>query len=42
MTANAFQNEEYEARQAGMNGYLTKPVDAQRLYDTLEEIFSRS
>ena len=42
MTANAFQNEEYEARQAGMNGYLTKPVDAQKLYDTLEEIFSRS
>ena len=35
MTANAFQNEEYEARAAGIDGYLTKPVDPGQLFATL-------
>ena len=38
MTANAFEEDRSLAYEAGMNGYLTKPVDPQLLFDELEKI----
>jgi two-component system sensor histidine kinase/response regulator len=35
MTANAFAEDIEEARQAGMDGYLTKPINPETLYETL-------
>ncbi len=35
MTANAFSEEKARAREAGMTGYLTKPIDMRRLFETL-------
>ena len=35
MTAHAFQSESQKAMEAGMNDYLTKPVDADKLAKTL-------
>lgn len=37
MSANAFDEDKEEARKAGMNGYLIKPVDIQKLYDILNQ-----
>jgi CheY-like chemotaxis protein len=39
MTANAFEEDKRDARNAGMNGHLAKPVDVHELYKTLMEIF---
>ena len=36
MTANAFDMDVQRSLQAGMNAHLTKPVDPERLYETLE------
>lgn len=38
MTANAFREDRKRAADAGMNEYLTKPVDVRMLYKTLKKI----
>jgi signal transduction histidine kinase/ActR/RegA family two-component response regulator len=38
MTANAFEEDLQEAEAAGMNAYITKPVNPQHLYQTLLEV----
>lgn len=38
MTANSFQEDIDGALAAGMNGFLTKPIDVDRLYRTLREL----
>lgn len=35
MTANAFEDVLKKAEQQGMNAHLAKPIDAERLYQTL-------
>ncbi|MCD2493617.1 ATP-binding protein [Lacrimispora sp. NSJ-141] len=40
MTANAFWQEAKKAQEAGINGYLTKPVEPEVLYRTLEKALS--
>ena len=36
MTANAFAEERKNASVVGMNGYVTKPIDVQVLFDTIK------
>jgi CheY-like chemotaxis protein len=38
MTANAFDEDVQSSLQAGMNAHLSKPVDPEHLYQTLEEL----
>ena len=38
MTANAFDEDVQRSLQAGMNAHLSKPVEAEHLYKTLEEM----
>ena len=38
LTANAFDEDVQRSLQAGMNAHLTKPVDPDHLYETLEEL----
>ena len=38
MTANAFEEDRKNAFAAGMNGHIAKPVNVNRLYETLAEI----
>lgn len=38
MTANAFDEDVQRSLQAGMNAHLTKPVEMERLYETLAEL----
>ena len=38
MTADAFDESIQDAKKAGMNGYVTKPVDPDKLYRTLSEL----
>ncbi len=38
MTANAFEEDRKAAENAGMNGHLAKPIDVEKLVDTLKEI----
>ena len=38
MTANAFEEDKKNAYQAGMNGYLSKPIDPQKVFATLGEV----
>ena len=38
MTANAFDEDVQLSLQVGMNAHLSKPVEAERLYHTLEEL----
>ena len=38
MTANAFDEDVQRSLQVGMNAHLSKPVDVERLYRTLEEL----
>ena len=38
MTANAFDEDVQRSLQAGMNAHLSKPVEPERLYETLEQL----
>ena len=38
LTANAFDEDVQRSLQVGMNAHLTKPLDPERLYQTLEEL----
>ena len=38
MTANAFDEDVQQSLQAGMNAHLSKPVEAEDLFRTLEEL----
>ena len=40
MTANAFDEDKRNALEAGMNGHLSKPIDVQKLFDTLSEVLN--
>lgn len=42
MTANVLENDVQEARDAGMNAHLSKPIDPASLYQTLEELCGRT
>ena len=39
MTANAFNEDRKKCLEAGMNGFIAKPVDTEKLMETLAEIF---
>ncbi len=41
MTANAYDEDVRNAREAGMNGHLAKPIDTRLLYRTLSELYHR-
>jgi CheY-like chemotaxis protein len=36
MTANAFDEDVQESKEAGMNAHLSKPINPQLLYETIE------
>ena len=38
MTANAFEEDVRASKKAGMNAHLSKPIDPQKVYDTLSEL----
>ncbi len=38
MTANAFEEDRKEAMESGMNGYAAKPIEIEKLLQTLEDI----
>ena len=38
MTANAFEEDREKSYEAGMNGYLAKPVSAEALINTIDKI----
>ena len=40
LTANAFDEDVQRSLQAGMNAHLTKPIEPERLYETLEALLS--
>ena len=40
LTANAFDEDVQRSLQAGLNAHLTKPVDPENLYDTLENLIA--
>ncbi len=42
MTANAYDEDVRNAREAGMNGHLAKPIDTKLLYRTLDELYHSS
>lgn len=41
LTARTSQEEQDAAKEAGMNAYLTKPIDADLLFSTIERLLSR-
>ena len=40
MTANAFEEDKKAAKEAGMNGHLSKPIDIPKLLETLKDILN--
>ncbi len=38
LTANAFEEDVQKSLQAGLNAHLSKPVDPEALYETLEKL----
>jgi CheY-like chemotaxis protein len=42
MTANAFEKDVQQSLQAGMNAHLSKPVEPERLYETLNRMIQRN
>jgi CheY-like chemotaxis protein len=41
VTANAFSEDVQNAREAGMDGHLSKPLDVPKVLQTLSELFGR-
>ena len=41
MTANVFDEDVERSLQAGMNAHLSKPVEPERLYETMVELIRR-
>lgn len=41
LTAKVFQEDIQQARKAGMNAYITKPVDAERIKEELEKLYRK-
>lgn len=39
MTANAFKEDVDDAYAAGMNGHIAKPIDVEKLLQTITELF---
>ncbi len=42
MTANAFEEDKREALNSGMDGHIAKPIDIQKLMETLDEILGKN
>ena len=42
MSANAFEDDIQSSLSAGMNGYVSKPVDEQKLLETIAGLLSNS
>ena len=40
MTANAFEEDKREAMKCGMNGHIAKPIDIEKLIETMGKILS--
>lgn len=40
MTANAFEEDKEQAIQAGMNGHIAKPVDVEKMFETLGSVLA--
>ena len=40
MTANAFEEDKQEALRSGMNGHISKPINIEKLLETLNEMLS--
>lgn len=40
MTANAFEEDRQEALKSGMDGHIAKPIDIEKLFDTLSTVLS--
>ena len=38
MTANAFEEDKREALECGMNGHIAKPIDVEKLLETLDRV----
>ncbi len=38
MTANAFEEDKQDALKCGMNGHIAKPIDIQKLFETLDSV----
>ncbi len=41
MTANAFEEDRQEALRCGMNGHIAKPIDIDKLFETLNQALSK-
>lgn len=41
MTANAFDEDRKAAKECGMNGFLSKPIDMEEVFKALQEVFRR-
>ena len=41
LTARTAQEEQDAAKEAGMNAYLTKPIDAELLFETIDRLLTR-
>ena len=41
MTANAFDEDRREAEKAGMDGFLSKPINIREVLETIERVLGR-
>ena len=42
ITANAFEEDKEKAFNAGMNGYLTKPIQIEMMLETIDSILTKN